>query len=276
MLRNCILAVFVMLLAAGCTNPPNANYNKGVATGTNGSDNSSGVVVRDPSLFTDIPYTKWQEDRNVRSYYYLQDGRFYFEFYSKRENAVLECTMAYYAKNISQNNPNGLSFPEAVNILKNKPRKVLTNNVAVKDVEKSTFMKASKVYLVDDMVNNVKGATFYLPRQNATKKVGVLIDFNAMSGPTGRGYLCSMYDTAPNYAKINGKVDYSKRYQYQKGIRNTFYYNSANHDKICAVVDDGVIIRRQMEIKAKSWSEGIPKEDGYVDYLDCRNADYVN
>jgi hypothetical protein len=270
MLRHTILAVFVVLLASGCTNPPNANYNKDVPV------TNSQAVVKTPSVFKDVPYTKWQEDWNVRSYYYLSDGRYYFEFFSKRRDAVLECTMTYYAKNITQNDPDGLSFPEAVNILKNKPRKVLTNNVAVKDVEQSTYMKANKVYVADDQINNVKGATFYLPKQSANNQTGVSVDFNAISGPTGRGYLCSMYDTDIQFAKINGKVDYTKKYQYQKGIRNTFYYNSASYDKVCSVIDEGVVIRRQVEIKAKGWSQGIPKEEGYVDALNCRNADRVN
>lgn len=276
MLRNYILAVFVMLLAAGCTNPPNANYNKEASTNFSAGVNNSGFIKQDPSLFKGIGYTKWQEDWNVRSYYYLTDGRFYFEFFSKREDMVLSCTMTYYAKNITPQDPDGLSFSEALNIVENKPRKVLTNDVAVRDVENSIFMKADKVYVNDDMVNGVKGATFYLPRVSTNKKPGVKVDFAVMSGLTGRGYRCLPYSSDYEYTKVNGRIDTSKRYRYEEGVRNTYYYNSANYEKVCSVIDKGVIIRREFVIPPKTWSLGIPKEEGYVDGMNCRNGDRVN
>ena len=74
-----------MLLISGCQ-----------TTSSNNTADKQEIVENSNTLFLDQGLTKYQEDKNVISYYKVVNGKFYFYFYTKRYNTTLQCTMAYY------------------------------------------------------------------------------------------------------------------------------------------------------------------------------------
>ena len=261
--RTIIASLFILLLVGCQSTQPNNKVSESTPV--------TQVKKVEESQFVDKPISLFHEDYNVRVFSSLEYGYYNFDFYSKSTTFSLECTMAYYSSAPVEGYPNGIHFPDALNLLKNTPRKVLVNNVGVKDVSSTTLMKAQKVYIANNKEFNVKGATFYLQPQNLDSKVGVRVNFKAQSGLTKHGYNCIIYDSVKKYAEDSkGRKDLSKQYQYQKGIRYTYYFNKTSKAKVCKVIDKGVVIRKGIDVAANSWSEGIPKEKGYAE-LSCRN-----